>query len=186
VHSGPASTRVRSSTRTPARGRADVMTTKMTILRVCVGLLTISGCHKAYTPAGAPKPLAISGIYEMVETLYSDDCPPAVGRAQGIEARKKRIRVEVTSSAPSTGLLMMVDGVGFDGQVLPNGRFELKPVSFGRAGVSYKQSSNGRFTESGFSARYLVETSEVLPLARPGLPETRLCKYNFVWEARKL
>jgi hypothetical protein len=157
-----------------------------TTLRLCVVLGTAIGCHRAYTPAGAPKPLEVTGIYEMVETLYSDDCPPMVGRAQGVEARKKKLRVEVTNASPSAVLLMVVDGRGFDGQMLPNGRFELKPVAFGRGGVSYKESTNGRFTSSGFSARYTVETSEILPQTRSGPPETRLCKHNFVWEAQKL
>ena len=157
----------------------------MRIFRIFPLLIVVS-CHRPYQHAGDPPPLSVAGLYEMSETLYANDCPPAVGRAHGIEARKKKLRVEVRNSVPSTGLMMVVETEPFDGQVLPNGRFELKAVSWSRQNLSVKVNGNGRFTSTGFSARYIVETSEVMPQTRPGPAVTQICKYNFLWEAQKL
>jgi hypothetical protein len=149
-------------------------------------LLLVVSCAKPYRPAGDPGPLQLSGTYEMSETMYSNDCPPSVGRASGIEARKNKIKVEVLNAAPSALLKLTVDVESFDGQVLQNGTFEVKPISSSRGSVSIKRSIQGRFTATGFTARYMVETLQAMPQTRSGPVETQICKYNLRWEAVKL
>jgi len=155
-------------------------------MRIVGILLLILGasCAKPYRHAGDAAPLQVAGIYTMSEKMYSSDCPPSIARSTGVEARTKKINVEVANSAPSTLLLMRVNEFPFDGQVLPNGEFELRTVSSSSniAKASYKQSAKGRFSSTGFSARYVAETT-----ARdPQTGAVRACKFIFTWEAEKL
>jgi hypothetical protein len=149
-------------------------------------LIAAASCRRPYQHAGDPAPLEVAGQYGMAETLYSNDCPPSVARALGVELRKQKIHVEVQNTAPSTLLRLTVDVEPFDAQMLPNGRFEVKPIETRRGNASIRRGISGRFTSTGFSARYVVETQEPLPQVRPGPVEYRICKYNFLWEASKL
>ena len=140
-------------------------------------LILAASCakHSSGSAAGRES-IDIAGIYAMSESLYSSDCSPGVARIYGVEARRGKIRVQVRNSVPYTDLMMTVGIMTYDGQVLPNGRFELKPVSFGRNQVSIRESISGSFSSTGYSARYVVEASG------PSGP----CKFNFLWEADKL
>lgn len=142
-----------------------------------LALVLVNACVKQVPQeTDARATTQVAGIYAMRESMYSSDCSPAVSRQYGIEARKEKILVEVRNSAPYTGLTLTVSAITYDGQVLPNGRFELKPVSMSRNRISVKESISGTFTPSGFSARYVVEANG------PSGP----CKVSLLWEAEKL
>src|SRR6185369_9223392 len=98
----------------------------MTARRILLLGLLVAGCRRPNTPAGEPRPLEVAGLYSMTEKSYSSDCPPRITRAIGIEARTKKISVEVSHSAPSTMMLMRVDAEPFDAQILENGSFEIR------------------------------------------------------------
>lgn len=139
-------------------------------------LLFATACLKRAPQEGdARAPLAIAGIYAMRETMYSSDCSPAISRQYGIEARREKTRVDVKNSVPYTVLTLTVSAMTYDGQVLPNGRFEMKPVSMTRNRISLKESISGSFDPTGFSARYVVEATG------PAGP----CKVSFLWEGQK-
>jgi hypothetical protein len=145
--------------------------------RGCLALILATACLKRAPQDGAARAaIPIAGIYAMRETMYSSDCSPAVQRQYGIDARPGKVRVDVRNSVPYTILTMTVGAVTYDGQVLPNGRFDLKPTSLARNRVSVKESASGTFTETSFSARYVVEASG----------PSGTCKVNFRWEAEKL
>ena len=127
------------------------------------------------TSAGRPM-IDIAGIYALRESVYSSDCSPFTLRQYSVEARTNKIRVEVRNTAPYTDLTMTVAVMTYDGQVLPNGRFELKPVTLARNQVTTKESTTGTFSSTGFSAKHVVEATG------PAGP----CKVTLLWEAEKL
>jgi hypothetical protein len=143
---------------------------------MAVILLGAACLKRAPQDGNARAPIDIAGIYGMRESVYSSDCSPATSRQYGVEARKEKLRVDVRNDVPYTALSLTVNAMTYDGQVLPNGRFELKPVSMARNRVSLKETISGSFSSTGFSARYLVEANG------PAGP----CKVSFLWDAEKL
>jgi len=152
----------------------------MTIRRMGVALALVAGCMKRpYEPAGGTGALHVAGIYAMQEELYSGNCP-------GASARKGLTRVEVKHETGASMLKLTVDAQPFDAYIRKDGSFESKPLTISRQQTTYTTSLNGRFTDSSFFARLNVSTTAPLPLARPGLAETRICNYQFRWAAKKM
>ena len=152
----------------------------MTIRRIRVALLLCAGCVKQpYYPAGGPGPLHVAGIYAMEETLYSSDCP-------GVAAKKGLTRVEVQHTAGATTLKMTVEAQSFDAHIRQDGSFDTKPFDLIRGPVTFTTSMNGRFTDSSFFARLNVSSTEPVSAARPGMPNSRVCHYQFRWAGSKL
>lgn len=152
----------------------------MTIPRMAVVLLLATGCMKRpYYPAGGPGPLDVGGIYAMEETLYSGNCP-------GVAARKGLTRVEVKHDPGASMLKLTVDAEPFDAQIRKDGSFNTRPLVISRGSVTFTTSLQGRFTDSGFFARFSVSTTELVNAPRPGVAETQACNYQFRWAAKKM